>query len=319
MISIIIPVYNVKKYLKDCLDGILMQTYTDWECILVDDGSKDGSAEICDSYALRDARFKVIHKENGGVSSARNMGLKEARGEWVAFVDADDMISPRYLTSLIEPSKQDDDLIVGGNTYFGLESGETVPLENCLIQKDDFKTYIFNNSIWTWQRIFLVVWGKLFRLSIIRENNLSFDVNMIRSEDTTFLLLYMTMVRNVRLLAVKEYSYRYELSNKSYYRFSVDKFIAQQVSYKKAMDVVCKSDIGSFKTVIDEAKKTCFVLFLKSLASQRDFVEGIRRYRTIEKDYSFLYTDFMHAIYYFIIISLPSVGYYMFYRNISRR
>ena len=101
--------------------------------------------------------------------------------------------------------------------------------------------------------------------------------------------------------------------------FSVDKFIAQQVSYKKAMDVVCKSDIGSFKTVIDEAKKTCFVLFLKSLASQRDFVEGIRRYRTIEKDYSFLYTDFMHAIYYFIIISLPSVGYYMFYRNISRR
>ena len=84
--------------------------------------------------------------------------------------------------------------------------------------------------------------------------------------------------------------------------FSVDKFIAQQVSYKKAMDVVCKSDIGSFKTVIDEAKKTCFVLFLKSLASQRDFVEGIRRYRTIEKDYSFLYTDFMHAIYYFITI-----------------
>ena len=130
---------------------------------------------------------------------------------------------------------------------------------------------------------------------------------------------FMPSLSNVRLLAVKEYSYRYELSNKSYYRFSVDKFIAQQVSYKKAMDVVCKSDIGSFKTVIDEAKKTCFVLFLKSLSSQRDFVEGIRRYRTIEKDYSFLYTDFMHAIYYFIIISLPSVGYYMFYRNISRR
>ena len=318
MISIIIPLYNVKKYLKDCLDSIqsvINQTYTDWECILVDDGSIDGSAEICDSYMQRDERFKVIHKGNGGVSSARNMGIKEARGEWIAFVDADDIISAQYLESLIEPSKQGDDLIVGGNTYFGLERGETVPPENCLIQKDDFKNYIFKDSEWTWQRVFLVVWGKLFRLSIIRNNNLYFDVNMIRSEDTTFLLLYMTLIRNVRLLSVKEYSYRYELSNKPYYKFSVDRFIAQQASYMKAMNIVCRSGIGSFKNVIDKAKLNCFILFLSSLNSQKEFIKGVREYRKIEKEYSFLYSDFLHTIYYFIIISFPSIGYYIFYRK----
>lgn len=312
MISIIIPVYNVKKYLKDCLDGILMQTYTDWECILVDDGSKDGSAEICDSYALRDARFKVIHKENGGVSSARNMGLKEARGEWVAFVDADDMISPRYLTSLIESAEEGDDLIVGGNTYFGNESGETVPPENQVVTREHFKDYIFTDTEWTWQRIFYVVWGKLFRLAIIQDNKLLFDTNMIRSEDTTFMLLYLTKIKNVRLLAVKHYAYRYEFSNKAYYGFTVEKFIAQQKAYTKYMDVVCNSDIGSFKRIICHSQKSCFALFLSSLKTKRDFVSGIEVYKKYDNEFPFLYDDFKHRLFFLILFYNPSLGYVIY-------
>ena len=91
-ISIIVPVYKVEKYLRRCLDSIVAQTFTDWECILIDDGSPDNSGRICDEYAEKDKRFRVFHQENVGVSAARNKGLDEARGEWIGFVDSDDWI-----------------------------------------------------------------------------------------------------------------------------------------------------------------------------------------------------------------------------------
>ena len=90
-ISCIVPVYNVEKYLRRCVDSILNQTFTDFELILVDDGSPDNSPAICYEYAVKDSRIKVIHKVNGGVSSARNVGLDVAKGEWICFVDSDDL------------------------------------------------------------------------------------------------------------------------------------------------------------------------------------------------------------------------------------
>lgn len=95
-ISIIVPVYKVEKYLHRCLDSIVAQNFTDWECILVDDGSPDGSGKICDEYAEKDGRFKVFHQENQRVSAARNKGLDNAKGEWIGFVDSDDWVSKDY-------------------------------------------------------------------------------------------------------------------------------------------------------------------------------------------------------------------------------
>lgn len=97
--SIIIPVYNVAPYLRECLDSVLAQTFADWEAICVDDGSTDESGAILDEYAARDSRFRVFHKENGGVSSARNLALDNVRGEWVWFVDADDVVWSKSLKS----------------------------------------------------------------------------------------------------------------------------------------------------------------------------------------------------------------------------
>lgn len=97
MISIIVPVYNVKKYLRTCIESVLAQTYTDWELLLVDDGSKDSSGSICDYYAAQDSRIHAMHKENGGVSTARNYGLENAKGAWIMFVDSDDMLLPHAL------------------------------------------------------------------------------------------------------------------------------------------------------------------------------------------------------------------------------
>ena len=99
-ISVIIPVYNAESTLRRCVDSVLAQTFTDFECLLINDGSKDKSGEICDEYARKDSRVKVFHKENGGVSSARNVGLDNARGEWVSFVDSDDWVEGDILESM---------------------------------------------------------------------------------------------------------------------------------------------------------------------------------------------------------------------------
>ena len=95
LISIIIPVYNAEKYLNRCLDSVLAQTFTNWECLLIDDGSKDLSGKICDEYVSKDSRFRVFHKENGGVSVARNLGIRESLGEWIYFCDSDDYVYPQ--------------------------------------------------------------------------------------------------------------------------------------------------------------------------------------------------------------------------------
>lgn len=100
-ISIIVPVYQVEKYLNECIDSILAQTFTDFELILVDDGSPDNCPALCDAAAKRDSRVRVIHKQNGGVSTARNAGLDAAQGNWIAFVDSDDTVEPEYLEKCI--------------------------------------------------------------------------------------------------------------------------------------------------------------------------------------------------------------------------
>lgn len=123
--SIVIPVYNVAPYLRECLDSVTAQTYTDWEAICVDDGSTDGSSAILDQYAEVDSRFRVIHQCNRGVSSARNRALKEAVGEWIVFVDSDDYIDRSLLSRVVDKMTQDKSVdIVGYGFVLLSEDGE---------------------------------------------------------------------------------------------------------------------------------------------------------------------------------------------------
>lgn len=120
MVSVIIPVYNVEKYLEECVDSVLAQTYTDWEAILVDDGATDSSGRMCDAYAAKDPRIRVIHRENGGLSAARNTGLKAARGEYVYFLDSDDYIEPDTLALLLKTAEREqaDVVFFDGYVFF---------------------------------------------------------------------------------------------------------------------------------------------------------------------------------------------------------
>ena len=110
-ISVIVPVYKVEPYLHECVDSILAQTFTDFELILVDDGSSDNCGKICDEYAAKDSRIRVIHQENRGVSAARNAALDAAKGEFIAFIDSDDVVNVYYLEVLLSGMDEDTDIV----------------------------------------------------------------------------------------------------------------------------------------------------------------------------------------------------------------
>lgn len=137
LISVIVPVYNAERYLADCLESLIRQTHRELEILVIDDGSTDGSAALCERFAGQDGRIRLLRKENGGVSSARNLGLDEAQGEYVAFVDADDWILPEMLeTQLIQLTREGGDMILGGYLAVGEKERESYR-KTCLDETRD--------------------------------------------------------------------------------------------------------------------------------------------------------------------------------------
>lgn len=148
LVSIIVPVYNVEEYLGRCVDSILGQTYTNLEVILVDDGAKDSSGDICDAYARQDPRVRVIHKENGGLSSARNAGIDIAKGDYLEFVDSDDWIEPDAVESLLSLAlEQNVELVVGGRydvkAKTGVKKKGLCPVRTEVISGEELVSRIF--------------------------------------------------------------------------------------------------------------------------------------------------------------------------------
>ena len=190
-ISIIIPVYNADRYLSRCLNSVLAQSFTDWECICVDDGSTDASGRILDAYAERDARFKVIHKENGGVSSARNVGLESAEGEWITFVDSDDELFPDSLQTLFEGTSADVGMIMCGyeiydecyNVTYSLSSRGAFVLSN-----DESLEEMYTPKHYRYQGY---CFDKLFKRENVVNLALRFDEKIYFNEDRLFCVKYL--------------------------------------------------------------------------------------------------------------------------------
>ena len=135
-VSVVIPVYNVEKYLRECVDSVLIQSYTDLEIILVDDGATDSSGKICDEYVATDKRVKVIHKENGGLSSARNIGLDSSTGQYVYFLDSDDYIEPNTIKVLINTIRESEaDFVFFDGHIFYEDSVDIRPTNNYIREK----------------------------------------------------------------------------------------------------------------------------------------------------------------------------------------
>lgn len=215
IISIIVPVYNAENFLRDCLNSIQAQSFNDWECILVDDGSMDGSAEICDEFASIDERFKVLHKKNSGVSAARNDGIIEAKGEWITFVDSDDWLEGEVM-SLPSNTNNDIDLL-----FFDClsikESGKVVDHYDAMTY--DRAQLQSNYQLLMFRQCLLGPWAKFFRRDVIVKYNIRFDVNIKWAEDRLFNLQFLSFCRNIQLVGKGYYVYRYPNAESSIMKY----------------------------------------------------------------------------------------------------
>lgn len=194
-LSIIIPIYNAEQFIRRCIDSILEQTYTDFELLLIDDGSTDDSSRICDVYSENDSRIKVFHKKNGGVSSARNVGLDNANGEWIVFIDSDDAINNQYLSVT---KKATVDLILTGCDYYG-----ATYIKDKIKITDSTLSHFYENYLQTLQM--RVPWAKFYKRSLIE--NLRFNESYKVGEDTLFVLSYLRRVKSMSVTNNTSYIY----------------------------------------------------------------------------------------------------------------
>lgn len=205
IVSVIIPVYNSEKYLRKCIDSILIQPFKEFEIILVNDGSKDTSGDICDLYALKDKRIQVYHQNNGGVSHARNSGLAKAKGEWVYFVDSDDSIQPSTFDIFFKNAKLSDvDIVQFG--YRRIFSHNQI-VEYCPAEEKLFNTieeYYSNTSIHRFS-----LWVHFIKRSIISKNQVQFSKNVHYAEDLEFTIKCYLLSNKVMTLNSMYYNYHY--------------------------------------------------------------------------------------------------------------
>lgn len=194
-ISVIVPVYKAEAFIDRCVESILAQTFKNFELILVDDGSPDNSGAICDSYARTDPRVRVIHKPNGGVSSARNAGLRDAAGQWITFIDSDDCVKETYLSDLYDPIY---DLIVVGHEHINDHDGSKqinglIPFSSDALTAPQMEHLLKENGTY-W---LMFCWGRLYRRSLLRAHGLTFVEGMDCGEDQIFDVSYITRCRSL--------------------------------------------------------------------------------------------------------------------------
>lgn len=281
-ISVVLPVYNGEDFISRSINSILNQTFTDFELLIIDDGSKDNSGRICDEYAKKDNRIRVFHKQNGGVSSARNMGLDNAKGEWLTFVDSDDWLKPDYLRNLYACVNEKVDLVI---SYFEtvLSTGNNLTKEHCKGMVSDknfsdlFSKYEMCNNT--------TVWAKLYNISLIKDKNIRFNERISMGEDTVF--LYNCLLHSSLIYMSDQVDYCYkDTSNslsKKFYSLSleiegykqIDYVITQILATKKINDITAEQNLKTLKAYY-------VWRVLKCLYNSNDFIPVKKRLAVIK-------------------------------------
>lgn len=213
-VSIIVPVYNAENYLHKCINSLLNQNFSDFEIILVNDGSKDASGSICDKFAHSDNRIKVIHKENGGVSSARNRGLDEASGKYIMFCDSDDFVKEEFCAPMLNLANDDEDcLIFSGITELWEDKSRELLCpaypegESVILTNNEFCDLFVELNLCNQFTLMNMPYNKLFSRKVIEKHNLRFDTDINYNEDFIFNLLYLDKVSSVKIYNKSVYNY----------------------------------------------------------------------------------------------------------------
>ena len=289
-ISIIVPVYKAERYLDECVNSILSQTFLDFELILVDDGSPDRCGEICDAYARSDSRIKVIHQKNQGQSAARNAAIKMAKGNWICFVDSDDAIHPQMLESLY-------DAAVSNNVQMSMCSfveAELIPegfyrshdvLSSVVTLDEDTLLRLYDkNQYPSW-----VVWGKLIRREIVQK--LLFAEGRVY-EDNAIVCQWVYEAKNAATVDEALYFYRINLEGTTKTRFNIKKLdylwaleeiiaFFEKVEYKNLCSLFCQLYV--------ETSESFYIQTINELKDQQR-ANQIRRqlYRMITKYWRYM-------------------------------
>ena len=296
--SFIVPIYNSESYLSQCLDSILAQSVDDYEVILVDDGSRDASGAICDEYAQRDSRIKVIHKKNAGLSAARNDGLDVARGEWVTFVDSDDWLEPDFLEVLIKNQEVD---------YIVTSINHCCPDGFCEPEKFEGKRYnVIDEAVFEKKNMltaFFTAWSKFFNAKIINDNRLRFVPDVSPGEDTIFVFQYLSHIHSICLSDSPCYNWRVAngLTNRKrsfkWIEYTIDHTMTafEQVESKCNVELaeikfhslnylIDKVDVSqySFRQLYSEIKKIALKSWMKALATDHLYLRKGRRRKLID-------------------------------------
>lgn len=208
LVSVIVPVYNVEKYVGDCVSSILNQTYKNIEVLLIDDGSGDWSGQIIDCIAAKDNRVVVFHLKNGGVAQARNYGIHQAKGKYLAFVDGDDQMAPDFLEKAVNAIR---------NAEYVSGAFETVNEKNERHMIDYMAAYEAQVSCGAYLKKMIEYqagaywganWGKLYIAGIVKNNHIEFETNISFAEDFRFNIQYLMYVRTISLIHIPTYYYR---------------------------------------------------------------------------------------------------------------
>lgn len=207
-ISVIVPIYKIERYLRQCIDSILAQTFTEFELLLIDDESPDGCPAICDEYTKKDARIRTFHKPNGGVASARNWGIDNAKGDWIMYIDGDDWIEPTYIEELYNAAiKNDADIAICG-FRFAYEDGRYIEEHPTLW--DNNKSASLNQyiaSTWT------TVWGSIHKSSLYKDNGIRSPKNITFCEDFHLMVRLCHFAKKVVSIDRPLYNYRQQSSS----------------------------------------------------------------------------------------------------------
>lgn len=210
MVSIVIPIYNAEKKLERCVDSILSQSYSDFELILINDGSRDGSSLICERLAKKDVRIRYFSKENSGASDTRNFGIKKARGKYITFTDADDWVEPYWLSTMVE-SITDVDLVIQGFVKHEKDRIQEESIKEAIVQENNY-SMACAELLKTAHMGYL--WSMLFKTDIIKKNNILLYTKMSFHEDLDFILRYLLHTRSFK--TIKSCGYHYYQEYKHY-------------------------------------------------------------------------------------------------------
>lgn len=245
-VSIVVPVYNTAEYLPACLDSILAQSFTDFELILVDDGSTDDSLRICEAYAFRDARIRVFHQQNAGVSAARNLGVEQAQGDWLCYVDSDDVVLPAYLQDMLEAADAEDCLVMGNisdSRMKGLITSDVV------LEGEAMVRYMLSHNI-------LNLSGpvaKLYNRATLVKYGIRFPQDIHYGEDMLYFLQYLNHIGRVafRQSELYQVTMREGSLSRGYYPFESE----------YACFETCLSEMTTFasRLPLSDAEKTAVV------------------------------------------------------------